>query len=233
MEHLSEVHALARLAIGAGLGVGIGLERQWRQRMAGGLQTCALVAAGATLYTLIAPLINVNGDQTRIVANIVTGIGFLAGGVILKEGLNVRGLNTAATIWATAAVGALAGFGLFIEALWGAVAIAGLNLFLTPLVDFIDRRGRPHRQAFYEISVLCKEDAVPVVGSLVTDTVNATELQLASQRSEAGREANSVLRVFELQGYKRDESLVGELVGRMQKLPGVIETNWSIHATLN
>ena len=80
------------------------------------------------------------GDTTRIVAGVVTGVGFIAGGVIFREGVNVTGLNTAATIWSTAAVGALAGFGLWREATAGAIAILLLNLLLQPLADAIDAR---------------------------------------------------------------------------------------------
>ena len=76
----------------------------------------------------------------RIVAAVVQGIGFLAGGVIIKEGMNVRGLNTAATVWATAAVGALAGVGLVREAGIGALSIVILNFSFLPIAGAIDRR---------------------------------------------------------------------------------------------
>jgi putative Mg2+ transporter-C (MgtC) family protein len=76
----------------------------------------------------------------RVVAAVVQGVGFLAGGVILKEGLNVTGLNTAATVWSTAAVGALSGVGLLREASLGALTILLLNLVFLPWVDALDRR---------------------------------------------------------------------------------------------
>ncbi len=127
-----------RLAVGALLGVAIGFERQWRQSPAG-LHTSGLVAIGAALFALLAPVVGA-ASETRVLAAIVTGVGFLAGGVILREGLNVKGLNTAATIWATAAVGSLAGVGLFEEALLGALAIIVLNWWLQPVERFIERR---------------------------------------------------------------------------------------------
>jgi putative Mg2+ transporter-C (MgtC) family protein len=133
---------LTRLAIAGALGIAIGFERQWRQR-ATGLHTSSLVAIGAALFALLDGIIGA-GDKTRIVAGVVTGVGFIAGGVILRSGVNVTGLNTAATIWATAAVGALAGFGLWLEALAGAVAIIILNLATEPLADAIDARTRHH-----------------------------------------------------------------------------------------
>ena len=141
---LTAVDFLTRLGVAALLGIAIGFERQWRQRAAG-LHTSSLVALGAALFALLDGIINA-GDATRIVAGVVTGVGFIAGGVILRSGLNVTGLNTAATMWATAAVGALAGFGLLPQATTGAVAIIVLNLFLTPLANAIDARSR-HRHS--------------------------------------------------------------------------------------
>jgi putative Mg2+ transporter-C (MgtC) family protein len=135
---------LARLGVAALLGVAIGFERQWRQR-ATGLHTSSLVSIGAALFALLDISIGA-GDTTRIVAGVVTGVGFIAGGVILRSGLTIIGLNTAATIWATAAVGALAGFGFWAEAASGAVAVILLNLLLQPLADAIDRRTQARQQ---------------------------------------------------------------------------------------
>ena len=93
-----------RLLVAFSLGTAIGLERQFRQRMAG-LRTNALVATGAALFVSIATLTPHNENPTQIAAYIVSGVGFLAGAVIFKENMSVVGLNTAATLWATAAVG--------------------------------------------------------------------------------------------------------------------------------
>ncbi|MEO9169809.1 MAG: MgtC/SapB family protein [Candidatus Baltobacteraceae bacterium] len=133
-----------RLATAALLGCAIGFERQWRQRSAG-LHTSGLVATGSALFSLIQPALGLAGGD-RVIANIVTGVGFLAGGVILRDGANVSGLNTAATIWATAAVGALAGIGLYREALVSTLVVIMLNLFLLPLVAKIDER-KQHRHS--------------------------------------------------------------------------------------
>ena len=101
-----------RAIVAVALGAMVGLERQWRQRMAG-LRTNALVALGAALFELLA--VQMTGvqavDPTRIAAYVVSGIGFLGAGVILRDGVSVRGINTAATIWCSAAVGVLAGAG--------------------------------------------------------------------------------------------------------------------------
>src|SRR5580693_1384692 len=96
-------HLVASLLLGAL----IGAERQRRQRTAG-LRTNALVCSGAAMFVLLARLLSASNDSTlRVAAQIVSGIGFLAGGVILREGFTIQGLNTAATLWCSAAVGSL------------------------------------------------------------------------------------------------------------------------------
>jgi putative Mg2+ transporter-C (MgtC) family protein len=142
---LTTMQFLGRLGVAALLGIAIGFERQWRQRAAG-LHTSSLVSIGAALFALLDIIIGA-GDTTRIVAGVVTGVGFIAGGVILRTGVNVTGLNTAATMWATAAVGALSGFGLWPEAAAGAVAIILLNLLLQPLAAAIDARSGSEQES--------------------------------------------------------------------------------------
>lgn len=102
-----------RLLIAFVLGALVGVERQWRQRQAG-LRTNCLVAVGSAMFVMMGGLIGgADGSQGRVAAYVVSGIGFLGGGVILKEGFTIRGLNTAATLWCTAAIGTLAGLGWF------------------------------------------------------------------------------------------------------------------------
>src|ERR1700689_5875541 len=95
------------------MGAMVGLERQWRQRMAG-TRTTALVAAGAAAFVMCGLLLNDDPSaRGRIVSYVVSGVGFLGAGVIFKDGGNVRGLNTAATIWCSAGIGVLTGLDAF------------------------------------------------------------------------------------------------------------------------
>src|ERR1700757_2243490 len=110
------------LLVAACLGASIGLERQWRQHLAG-LRTNTLVALGAAIFITYARAAGDNEGATRIAAQVVSGIGFLGAGVIFKEGLNVRGLNTAATLWCSGAVGVLAGAGYWRHAALGATLV--------------------------------------------------------------------------------------------------------------
>ena len=110
---MSEIWAaaiiFARLATALLAGAAIGAERQWHQKMAG-LRTNALVALGAGGFVAFSDAVG-QGDPTRMAAQVVSAIGFLGAGVILREGINVRGLNTAATLWCSAMAGTFAGGG--------------------------------------------------------------------------------------------------------------------------
>lgn len=126
------------LAAAFGLGSLIGFERQVRQRTAG-LRTNALVAVSASAFVDMAAQIGSPADTTRVIAYVVSGVGFLGAGTIMKEGLNVRGLNTAATLWGSAAVGAAAGSDLLGQALMISLFVLASNILLRPVVDRINR----------------------------------------------------------------------------------------------
>lgn len=141
---MSTLEMLLRLGAGIGLGALIGIERQYRARMAG-LRTNALVAAGSALFVLLSAngFHGADADPTRVAAQIVSGIGFLGAGVILRDGVNIRGLNTAATLWCAAAVGALAGAGMYATAAAGTVAVVVTNVALRAAGRAVDRQPEP------------------------------------------------------------------------------------------
>ena len=129
-----------RLLSGLGAGMLIGFERQ-SQHKAAGLRTNTLVATGAALFVLLSVLVTQkNGDMTRIIGQVVTGIGFLGAGIIFKEGISIHGLTTAATLWCSAAVGCLAGAGYYVETLIGTVAIITVNALLLPVDKWLSNR---------------------------------------------------------------------------------------------
>jgi putative Mg2+ transporter-C (MgtC) family protein len=128
----------------------VGMERQARHRMAG-VRTNALVALGAASFVTFAALFPGDGSPTRVAAQIVSGIGFLGAGIIFRDGLNVLGLNTAATLWCSAAIGMFCGAGaLFLAATLTGILLI-VNLFLRPVVNLLDRlllAGRNPQTAF-------------------------------------------------------------------------------------
>jgi putative Mg2+ transporter-C (MgtC) family protein len=152
------------------LGCLIGLERQIRQRNAG-LRTVVLVSVGSAAFVHLGGRIFGPEGETRVASYVVSGIGFLGAGVIMKEGEQVRGLNTAATLWGAAAVGAFAGGGLLSEAALVALAVLGGNTLLRPLVDYINRRPirAEETEALYRVHVLCPPSAVTEARDLLYD----------------------------------------------------------------
>lgn len=101
-----------------------------------------MVATGAALYVLLSiELTKAQGDSTRIIGQVVTGVGFLGAGIIFKEGSSVHGLTTAATVWCSSALGCLAAAGYYGEAYLAAVAIIAVNTLMKPLDDWLVSRG--------------------------------------------------------------------------------------------
>ena len=133
-----ELEIVARLVLAAAVGGFVGLERELRGYPAG-IRTLALVAIGATLFTEISQLL---GGNDRVAAQIVTGIGFIGAGLIFREGYSVRGITTAATIWAVAAMGMAIGVQLYIVAIAGAVLLF-LVLEAQPLTRRVERAIAP------------------------------------------------------------------------------------------
>ena len=164
------------VALGAAfvLGTAIGLERQWRQRTAG-LRTTVLVATGSAAFAdLGARLLSADG-ATRLIGYVISGIGFLGAGVILKDGANIRGLNTAATLWCAAAVGAFCGSGLIAEGGALCAFVLAANTMLRPLVDMVNRRPLVSigTEAHYRVHAICDIDAVPDVRDLLDALLTA------------------------------------------------------------
>ena len=152
-------HSFIALLTAFLLGSAIGYERQVRQRTAG-LRTNALVAVGAAAFVDLAMRLSGHEGATHVVAYVVSGVGFLGAGTIMKEGLNVRGLNTAATLWGSAAAGACAGAGLLDAALLAAIFVLAANTLLRPVVNRIQRQPLPEAfsEATYAINVVCQRE---------------------------------------------------------------------------
>ncbi|WP_299390571.1 MgtC/SapB family protein [uncultured Gelidibacter sp.] len=133
---------LLRLSAAALAGLCIGFERQWQHKSAG-LKTNMLVTAGAAIFTMFSIQLSHDAgevDVTRIIAQVVSGVGFLGAGIIFKEGFNVHGLTTAATIWCSAAIGCVAAAGFFLETLISVALVLIINIALQPLDRWLKSR---------------------------------------------------------------------------------------------
>lgn len=135
-----------RLIAALSAGVLIGIERQIRHKAAG-LRTNILVSVGSALYVLLSiQLTQEQGDVTRIVSQIITGVGFIGAGIIFKEGFSVYGLTTAATVWSTSALGCIAAAGLYIEAFIGTVFILIVNIIFITIDKWINNKNDNKKQ---------------------------------------------------------------------------------------
>jgi putative Mg2+ transporter-C (MgtC) family protein len=226
------VELLTRVGLATVLGLAIGFERQWRSRMAG-LQTMALVSMGSALFLILgAYSFDQSGDRLRVAAQIVTGIGFLGAGVIMKQGMSVTGLNTAATLWATAAVGALAGAWMWREAITGAAVIVAANWFLQPLAGRMDRvhkeSGRDVTPADYVLEVVCGRQVEAEIKALVAQAMPRPAFQLRAVRTRPAHAADQVELQAEFETAARDDHVVEDAVLVLSQQPGVTSVCWSI-----
>lgn len=160
---------LTRIGCAFVMGTFIGVERQIRQRNTG-LRTNILVSIGAAAFTILSySMTTGNGDPSRVAAQIVSGIGFLGGGLILKDGLTVRGLNTAATIWCSAACGTLSGVGLYKEAAILVICVLLTHCLFRPLCALLEKRTA--KVYHYSIRAECQRNASNSIQKLIMDTL--------------------------------------------------------------
>ncbi|MFE0460481.1 MgtC/SapB family protein [Kitasatospora sp. NPDC058965] len=231
MHTLTTYDFLLRLATGVGCGALIGVERQWRARMAG-LRTNALVAAGATLFVLYSEAVGDTGSPTRVASYVVSGIGFLGGGVILKDGGGVRGLNTAATLWCSAAVGVLAASGRIDLAVLGTLSVLAVHLVLRPAARLLDRApaagSDPDAQLLATVHLRCDRQAETHVRALLVQALAGSRLAPTGLR--ARREAEG-----DVTGLRATVAVEGDVtaaleqvVSRLSLEPGVRDLHWHL-----
>lgn len=233
--HFSSSAALAamfaNLAAAFVLGALIGLERQVRQRTAG-LRTNTLVAVGAAIFVSLATrLFEINGgSQTpiHVVAYVVSGIGFLGAGAIMKEGASITGLNTAATLWGSGAVGACCGAGLPGEAGIAALFVLASNTLLRPVVNRINRR--PFREesseATYMVFVVCARDGKSVVREQVLEILEQASYP-ARQVDDHAFGADEVEIELTLYATAIQPDELDAAVTRVAAVPGVRQAFWN------
>lgn len=162
------------LTIAIVAGVIVGMERQWQKKIAG-IRTTALVSFGACMFvTLSVFMAGEDSSPTRIAAQVVSGIGFLAGGVIIRDGFSITGINTAATIWCSAAIGSMIGAGFWLEGIVAAVMLMIVNILLRSLSHKVDdfRADSTH----YYVSVSCLAEDEIKVRTKILHTLNSLSL---------------------------------------------------------
>jgi putative Mg2+ transporter-C (MgtC) family protein len=190
MPELTLAELAFRIGLAAGLGAAIGLERELREREAG-LRTHLLVALGSALFTLVSAYAwsdwrfstpeGIVFDPTRIAAQIVTGVGFLGAGAIIRQGLTVRGLTTAATLWAVAAIGMAVGAGYYSAAIL-TTAVVLISLWPLRILAFkIFTRLRPEERPL-EIELASGASAQPLLAAVEELGAEVESFQLEQSR---------------------------------------------------
>jgi putative Mg2+ transporter-C (MgtC) family protein len=213
------------------LGTAIGFERQWRQRTAG-LRTNVLVAVGAAAFSDLGLRLFGHEGAVRIIAYVVSGIGFLGAGVILKEGASIRGLNTAATLGCSAAVGTFSGAGLPIEAAVVTVFVLAGNTLLRPMVNWVNRRPLTESatEAQYCVLVSCHRDNVSDVRDLIDETL--TRFSYPSRRIEASPASGDEIDLeADLVPTTADPAELDQVVADLERSPLVLSATWTFGMT--
>ncbi len=208
------------------LGTLIGVERQLRQRSAG-LRTNTLVAIGAAAFVDIAQRLAGDAEAVRVISYVVSGIGFLGAGVIMKDGMNVRGLNTAATLWCSAAVGAAAGSDLVVEAVLITIFVLAGNTLLLPVVTWIERApvNVATTEARIEVRVTTDPPNLPKVRRYLIDRLQAAHYpvaDLAVAEHGAGSTAITAVLVSSAVVTAEIEAVMRELTSH----PSISDASW-------
>ena len=219
--------AALNLSVAMFCGALIGSERQVRQRMAG-LRTNALVALGAAAFVTFSGLYPDEVSPTRVAAQIVSGIGFLGAGIIFRDGFNVHGLNTAATLWCSAAVGMMAGAGAWPYAVLLTGLVVFINLGLRPLVKWLKRKtkaGVPISRS-YRVVITCRADQEAAVRALVLRTLTIGGLHLSEVELRAAEAGDGLDLSAIVTGEAVTEEMLELAVQRLVAEPGLMRVRW-------
>src|SRR6201996_4283999 len=210
------------------LGALIGAERQYRQRTAG-LRTNVLVAVGAAAFVDLAMHLAGNDGAVRVIAYVVSGIGFLGAGAIMKQGLDVRGLNTAATLWASAAVGSCTGADMVAQAAALTVFVIAGNTLLRPLVNAINRipLDEQSSEATYEFKLTVVQEALPEMRDRLVERLERENYPVADvDVVEHGDDLLEI--VATLVATAVDPAELEVVAADLEREPGVRHATWEI-----
>ena len=216
-----------RLLFAFGCGVAIGVERQLRQRTAG-LRTITLVTSGACLFVSLGMLMG-NGI-TQIAAYVVSGVGFLGGGVIMRDKGSIQGINTAATLWCAAAVGVLSGTGYFAPAVAGTLVVLATNTVLRELSRAINAAPVANADVVrdYELSVVCREADEVHTRTLLSNAMYSEPLSFQSLTSQdCDGQPPRVQVTATCRTHPKDQARIEQVASRISMERGVSSVSWS------
>jgi len=190
--------------------------------------TYALVSIGAALFVLLAPLSGVREEATRVAAQVISGVGFLGAGVLMRTGLSVHGLNTASTIWCSAAIGVLAGSGFFAAAVLGTAFVLIINIFLRPLAEWIGRHSKKESEHTiqYSVQLLCRGRQESRVRTLLIQLLTGSQLILHEVESVVGQDEKNTVIKATLSALDRNDAQIEQITSRLSLERDVVGVSW-------
>lgn len=212
-----------RIVVCFTLSILVGFERQYRHRMVG-LRTNVLVSLGSFLFVSMSfGLSPEYQDITRIASSVVSGIGFLGAGVILRDGKRIKGLNTAATLWCVSAVGVLTACGMVMEATVGVLLVLISNVFLRIISLGIMNKVKQYQKEICTITIVCDKNIEVIVRTSLSKFIENNGLFLDSLEKSEVREKEVKLKAVLI--TMRTE-LAQDIVNNLSVEPGVISINY-------
>jgi len=201
----------------------IGVERQWRKR-AVGLRTNVLVCLGSFLFVSMPFMVDDVSFDFKVAAQVVSGIGFLGAGVILKDGANIRGLNTAATLWCSAAVGLLCASGLVLEAATGTAFVLIVNIVLRAVTRQLIEREKANQKRSYNLKIVCTKEKEMILRTMLIQNINDENLTLDNLDTYANDEKVSI--TVHIVSDKNEEASLEHIISRFTMEPGVVHVGY-------
>ena len=220
--------SLVSLAAAFILGTLIGAERQYRQR-GGGLRTHVLVAVGAATFVDIGMHLNGNAGATQIIAYVVSGVGFLGGGVIMRDKGSIQGINTAATLWCAAAVGVLCGAGHYGPALAGTAIVLITNTVLREVSRAINTAPVSAADLVrdYTLTVVCREEDEIHIRAALSNSMSSTPLSFQSLTSrDYENDPRRIEVTATLKLHPKDQPKLEHIASRLSMEKGVSSVSW-------
>lgn len=209
------------------LSIAIGIERQYRHKLVG-LRTNVLVSLGAFMFNWVT-FASLDSDSTRIAAQVVSGIGFLGAGIIMKDGNKVKGLNTAATLWCVAAIGVMTSFGLLIEASIGTIMVLASNIILRFISIAIMNKVKNNQRETCVLNVNCNKENEDYVRGVLLRFIENNTLNLLSLNKVVKDESVDL----KLTIITSRISLVETFINKMAKEISINAISWEHNKSIN
>lgn len=215
-----------RILLALIFGMAIGAERQWRHKVAD-LRTNALVAVGASLYVTLSVFTLDDASPTRVAAQVVSGIGFLGAGVIIREGVNIRGINTAATLWCAAAIGVLTGTGYYFEAFIGTAVVLLANIVIRSFQYKMDQEQLKNLDSICRLNLICNSSDEIQIRQILNQNLSKRNYNILSMSSKSLKnQKEQLLAEFLVPGESQEE--LEKIMRDLKEQKEIFSSEWKL-----